>query len=84
MLYLTGGYGVTQREKEIFEKLLITAFEALEQSVKERDSIRGYYINDQMYKAEMAQRGYAYGIYQALVEMNYKHEDLERFHEMLK
>jgi hypothetical protein len=72
------------------EKLVTMALEAAEQSRIERKLVREHYINDQMYEAELAQRksdkyyGYAHGIYQALVEMNYKHEDLERFHEILK
>lgn len=76
-----------QRE---MEKLLSMAFEAIEQSQIERNSIRGYYIKDQMYEAEMAQRrsdkyyGYAYGIYQALVEIGYKGEDLDKLSELLK
>lgn len=80
---------MTQREKEILEKLLTMAFEAVEQSIIERDSIRGYYINDQMYEAEMAQRrsdkyyGYAYGIYQALVELGYKDNGLNELYELL-
>lgn len=81
---------MTQREKEIFEKLLITTFEALEQSVKERDSIREYYIQDKMYEAEMAQRksdkyyGYAYGIYYALFEIGYKDNGMNELYELLK
>lgn len=79
-----------QREMETFEKLLTMAFEAIEQSIIECNSIREHYIKDQMYEAEMAQRrsdkyyGYAQGIYQALVEMGYKHKDIERLREMLK
>lgn len=81
---------MTQREKEIFEKLLVTTFEALEQSVKERDSVREYYIQDKMYEAEMAQRrsdkyyGYAYGIYHALSEMGYKDNGMNELYELLK
>ncbi|MSS11738.1 hypothetical protein FYJ38_24335 [Clostridium sp. WB02_MRS01] len=72
------------------KKLITMAFEAIEQSVIERDSIRAYYIDDQMYEAEIAQRrsdkyyGYAYGIYQALVELGYKGEDLDKLSELLK
>lgn len=79
-----------QHEVEIRKKLLNMAFEAIEQSILERDSIREYYIKDQMYEAEMAQRksdkyyGYAQGIYQALVEMGYEHKDIDRLREMLK
>lgn len=79
-----------QREIEMLEKLLNMALEAAEQSHLERKLVREYYINDQMYEAEMAQRkadkyyGYAKGICQALVELNYKHKDIERLRELLK
>ncbi len=72
------------------KKLITMAFEAVEQSIIERNSIREYYINDQMYEAEIAQRrsdkyyGYAYGIYQALVEMGYKGEDIDKLCDLLK
>ncbi len=40
--------------EQVMKKLITMAFEALEQSVIERDSIREYYINDQIYEAEIA------------------------------
>lgn len=76
-----------QRE---MEKLLSMAFEAIQQSIIERDSIREYYIQDKMYEAEMAQRrsdkyyGYAYGIYHALFDMGYKDNGMNELHELLK
>lgn len=76
-----------QRE---MEKLLSMAFEAIQQSIIERDSIREYYIQDKMYEAEMAQRrsdkyyGYAYGIYHALSEMGYKDNGMNELYELLK
>lgn len=79
-----------QREIETLEKLLNMALEVAEQSIIERDSIREYYINDQMYEAEMAQRksdkyyGYAQGICDALVEMGYRHEDMGKLHELIR
>lgn len=71
-------------------RLLAMALEAVAQSRIECELVREHYINDQMYEAEMAQRksdkcyGYAQGICQALVEMGYKHKDMERLREMLK
>lgn len=79
-----------QTEKEIMEKLLAMAIEALEQSIAERKLIREYFINDLIYEAEIAQRrsdkyyGYAHGIYQALLEMKYTHKDMIRLRELLK
>lgn len=79
-----------QLEMKKMERLLTMAFESAEQSIIERDSIREHYINEQMYKAEMAQRksdkyyGYAQGICQALVELDYKHKDIEKLRELLK
>ena len=79
-----------QRAIETLEKLLFMAHEALEQSYLERELVRIHYINIQMYEAEMAQHksdkyyGYAQGICQTLIELDYKHEGIERLYELLK
>lgn len=79
-----------QQEMEKMERLLIMAIEAAEQSQMERRSVREYFVNDQMYEAELAQRksdkyyGYAQGICRALTELNYQHKDIEKLFELLK